>query len=128
MKQIKSLSTKRIIVTAKLNGMNANFLIDTGATVAILSDTIKRKYKLSVGRTYHLPVVGAGGDFDAKYCNTPAYIEDKPLTQFLIADISNIVDSVERETGIEIQGIISLPQMQFAGIRIDTRNNTIIID
>ena len=60
MKQIKSLSDKRIIVTAKLNGMNANLLVDTGATIAILSDRIRRKYKLSLGRDYHLPIVGAG--------------------------------------------------------------------
>lgn len=128
MKIIKSLTKKRIIVTAQVNGKDANFLIDTGATVALISDGIKRKYKLSVGKEYHLPIIGAGGDFYARYCNTPAYIEDKPFTQFLVADIDNIIGSIKRETGIEIHGIMSLPQMQFAGVRINTKDNTLIID
>lgn len=128
MKKIKSLTNKRLIVTAKLNGKDANFLIDTGATAALVSESIKKKYGLAVGRKFHRPLVGAGGEFYAYYCNTPAYIEGKPLTQFLIADIRNVAESIRQETGVTIHGIISLPQMQFVGMQIDTKDNTIIID
>ena len=128
MKKIKSLSEKRIIITAQLNGKDANFLIDTGATVALVSDRLKKKYDLVVGKKFPQPLVGAGGNFKAYYCNTPAYIEGKPLTQFLIADIDNVIASIKKETGIEIQGIISLPQMQFVGMQIDANDYLIILE
>ena len=68
MKKIKSLSEKRLIIPAKLNGKDANFLIDTGATVALISDRIKKKYGLIVGRKFPGSLVGAGGSFSAYYC------------------------------------------------------------
>lgn len=35
-----------------------------------------------------------------------------------LTDISAVRESIEKETGIEIVGIISWPQMSFAGITI----------
>jgi len=128
MKKIKSLSEKRLIIPAKLNGKDANFLIDTGATVALISDRLKKKYGLIVGRRFPGSLVGAGGSFSAYYCNTPATLEDKTLTQFLLADIDNVVESIKRETGIEIHGIISLPQMQFVGMQIDANDHLVILE
>lgn len=128
MKKIKSLSERRLIIPAKLNGKDANFLIDTGATVALISDRLKKKYGLIVGRKFPRSLVGAGGSFSAYYCNTPATLEDKTLTQFLLADISNVAESIKRETGIEIHGIISLPQMEFVGMQIDANDHMIIIE
>lgn len=128
MKKIKSLSEKRLIIPAKLNGKDANFLIDTGATVGLISDRIRKKYGLIVGRKFPGSLVGAGGSFSAYYCNTPATLEDKTLTQFLLADISNVAESIKRETGIEIHGIISLPQMEFVGMQIDANDHMIIIE
>ena len=128
MKKIKSLSEKRLIIPAKLNGKDANFLIDTGATVALISDRLKKKYGLIVGRRFPGSLVGAGGSFSADYCNTPATLEDKTLTQFLLADIDNVVESIKRETGIEIHGIISLPQMQFVGMQIDANDHLVILE
>lgn len=128
MKKIKSLSEKRLIIPARLNGKDANFLVDTGATVALISDRIKKKYGLIVGREFPGSLIGAGGSFSAYYCNTPATLEDKTLTQFLLADISNVAESIKRETGIEIHGIISLPQMQFVGMQIDANDHLIILE
>lgn len=128
MKQMKSLSERRLIVKATLNGKEASFLLDTGATVGLLSDGIVRKYALAKGKPFGKPLVGAGGQFNAYYCNTFAYISQKPISQFLIADIDNVIDSIRRETGITIQGIISLPQMKQVGIQIDANDNLIIIE
>ena len=128
MKKIVSLSEKRLIVKATLNGKQANLLLDTGATVGLLSDSIERKYRLIKGKKFGKPLVGAGGEFSAHYCLTFAYLDEKPVSQFLIADIDGIVSSIKRETGIEIAGIMSLPQMKMAGIQIDANDNMIIIE
>ena len=129
MKQIKSLSDKRLIVECTVNGKPAHFLIDTGASVALIAEDKVKKYGLIKGRRFPGTIVGAGGEMkDVYYCNTLANLEGKDISQFLIADISGVRSSIKRETGIEILGIISLPQMKFVGIQIDANDNLIILE
>lgn len=129
MQQIKSKSEKRLIVEGTVNGKTANFLIDTGATVALVDDTKVREYGLNVGKRFNGTLVGAGGTMhNVRYCNTFAEVGGKTLSQFLIADIESVVKSIKRETGVEILGIISLPQMKLNGINIDSNDSLIIIE
>lgn len=129
MERIQSLSDKRLIVPATLNGKEANFLIDTGASVGLIDRAQVKRYGLSVGRSYPGTLVGAGGEMrGVKYCNTVAELRGKPVPQFLLADISAVVQSIRRETGVEIAGIISLPQMKMAGMQVDANDNLIIIE
>lgn len=124
---IRSISDKRIIITARLNGKDANFLVDTGATVGVIDERVRKKYGLVIGKKFPKPLVGAGGEFDAYFCHTPAYIGNIPLSQFLLADIREVVRAINSQTGMEIQGIISLAQMRFAGMVINTKDNTITV-
>ena len=129
MKKIKSLNDKRLIVECQLNGENALFLLDTGATVGLIDRKASKKYGLKSTRDYPATLTGAGGELrGVKICDTFAYLQGKPLTQFLIADIEGVVESIRRETGLEIAGIIGLPQMKLAGIGIDANDNEIIIE
>lgn len=129
MEQIKSLSEKRLIVECLVNDKKAYFLIDTGASVALIDKSKKKKFGLLEGRRFPGTIVGAGGEMSGiNYCNTFAYLAGKTIPQFLLADISNVRDSIKRETGLEILGIISLPQMKMAGIQIDANDNLIIIE
>ena len=122
--KIKSLSEKRLIVQATLNGKPASFLLDTGASVGLIDQRIRKKYGLERGRAFPHTLVGAGGEFTAYYCNTFARLQDRTLAQFLLADIDSVVESIKRQ----IQGIISLPQMQFARISIDADDSLIILE
>lgn len=129
MTQIKSKSEKRLIIEGIVNGKTANFLIDTGASVALIDDTKVKKYELAVGKRFNGTLVGAGGEMrNIRHCNTFVNVGGKDISQFLIADIESVVKSIKKETGIEILGIISLPQMKFAGINIDANSNLIIIE
>ena len=129
MKRIKSLSEKRLIVEAKVNDKKAYFLVDTGASLALMDYDQRKKYELSVGKSYHGTIVGAGGEMrNVKYCNTFVNLEDKVIPQFLLADISEVVKSIKRETGIEILGIISLPQCKMFGLSLDCNDNEIILE
>ena len=128
MEKIKSLSEKRLIVEATVNGRKANFLVDTGASVGLIDKSERKRLSLDIGRDYPGSLRGAGGEFHAKYCNTFAYLKGKPMAQFLVADISGVAESIRRETGISIAGIISLPQMKMTGIQIDANDNLIIIE
>ena len=124
MKRIKSMSEKRLIVEGKVNGKDAYFLIDTGASVGMIDYGKRYDYDLKVGRRYGGTLIGAGGEMrNVKHCDTFVNLEDKVVPQFLLADISEVVKSIKRETGIEILGIISLPQMKMVGLNIDANSN-----
>lgn len=129
MRRIKSVSDERLIVEGKVNGKEAFFLIDTGATVGIFDENQRNDYDLAKGRKYMGTIVGAGGEMrNVRHCDTFVHIENKVIPQFLLADISGVVESIKRETGIEILGIISLQQMKMCGISLDCNDNLIIIE
>lgn len=129
MNKIKSISEERLIIEGKVNGKDAYFLIDTGASVGMIDYGQRYDYDLKVGRRYGGTLMGAGGEMrNVRHCDTFLHVGDKVVPQFLLADISGVVESIQRETGIEILGIISLPQMKLCGISLDCNDNLIIIE
>lgn len=127
--KVKSKSDKRLIVEGTVNGKAANFLIDTGASVALIDDNQREEYNLVKGRRFNGTVKGVGGEIDKlRHCDTFVNLHGKTIPQFLFGDIEGIVDSIEKETGIKILGIISLPQMKMCGLGVDANDNEIIIE
>lgn len=125
---MKSLSNKRLIINGKVNDKDWPFLLDTGASIALIDKDMIKKAKLIKGKSYNGTIVGAGGELkDLHYCNSfVEFPNDKKVAQFILADISHVKDSIYRETGIEILGIISLPQMKFLNIQLDLANENVI--
>ena len=124
MERIKSISEKRLIVEGKVNNKTAQFLIDTGACIGLIDEDKVKEYGLLRGKRYSGKLVGVGGEMDnVRHCDTFVHIEDRVIPQFLLADISEVVKSIKRETGIEILGIISLPQMSIIGMNIDVNSS-----
>lgn len=129
MKQFKSLSDNRLIIEAEVNGKKGFFLIDTGASVGLIAEDKVKKFDIVRGRKYPGSLIGAGGEMeDVYYCNTLVRFGGKDIPQFLITDISGVRNSIERETGIEILGIIGLSQMKIASMQVDANDNMIIIE
>ena len=129
MYRVKSESNKRLIVKVKVNDKDAYMLIDTGASVGFFDVNQRKKYDLVVGKPYNGTLVGAGGEVqNVSHCNTMAEFEGRKIPQFLLADISSVVKSIDRETGIKILGIISLPQMKIAHLGIDCDDMDIIVE
>lgn len=129
MEKIQSKSEKRLIVEGLVNGKAACFLVDTGASVGLMDYDQRKDYDLEVGKRFNGTIVGAGGEMrNVRHCNTFLHLHGKQVPQFLLADISPVVKSVKRETGIDILGILSLPQMKMTGVQIDANDNLIIIE
>lgn len=129
MKRIKSLSDKRLIIEGLVNDKPARFLLDSGASVALIDKDKKKEYGLKEGRRYNGTLIGAGGEMrNVRHCDTFVEFEGKTIPQFLLADISGVVESIKRETGIEILGIISLPQMSFIGMNIDINSSEVWLE
>lgn len=127
MLELKSKSDKRLIVEGVINGNKVHMLIDTGATVGLLSKDIEKPYKLKMRKYHTITLAGAGGTLKAKGCDTPLLLGRTMIYQFYVADISEVVASIKRQTGIEVQGIVSLPQCKVAQMEIDTDDNLIRI-
>ena len=129
MERIKSISEKRLIVEGKVNGKDAFFLLDSGASVGFLNKDKKKEYGLSEGRRFEGTIIGVGGEMrNVRHCDTFVHFGGKVIPQFLLADISGVVESIKRETGVEILGIISLPQMGFIGMNIDINSSEIWLE
>ena len=129
MERIRSKADNRLIIEAEINGKNACFLVDTGASVGLISKHAEKEYKLRKGRKYSGTLIGAGGEIkNVHHCDTSVIFQGREIPQFLLADISNVVKSIKRETGIEILGIISLPQMKIAHLGIDCDDMEIIVE
>ena len=123
------MSEKRLIVEGQVNNKTAQFLIDTGACVGLIDEDKVKEYGLLRGKRYSGKLVGVGGEMgNVRHCDTFVHIEDRVIPQFLLADISGVVESIKRETGIEILGIISLPQCKLTNITLDCNDNEIILE
>ena len=123
---LHSESDKRIIVQGTINGKKAYMLIDTGASCGMFHKRAVKSYKIEMSN-HSVSLVGAGGAFTAYVSNTPFILADKPIYQFVVSDITDVVNSIKRQTGIEIAGIIGLAQMKMMGMAIDTDDNYIEI-
>ena len=129
MERIRSKADNRLIIEAEMNGKNGYFLVDTGASVGLISKRIEKEYNLKKGRKYSGTLIGAGGEIkNVFHCDTPANFKGRIIPQFLFADIDNVIKSIRRETGVEIVGIISLPQLKIARLGIDADDMEIIIE
>lgn len=129
MKRVKSETEKRLIVEVKINGKSAYMLIDTGASAGMIDVNQADDFDVVVGNKYCGSIVGAGGEMqDVRHTHTMAEFEGKKIPQFLLADISNIVRSIKRETGVKILGIISLKQMAIIGMNIDVNSSEIWLE
>ena len=129
MKRTSSISDKRLIVEGQVNGKAACFLVDTGASVGLMDENQRDDYGLVRGRKYSGTIVGAGGDMrNVRHCDTFDHFGGKVIPQFLLADISGVVKSIKNETGIEILGIISLPQMSMIGMNIDINSSEVWLE
>lgn len=129
MERIKSLSDKRLIIEGIVNDKPARFLLDSGASVALIDKDRKKEYGLKEGRRFEGTIIGAGGEMrNVRHCDTFVEFEGKKISQFLLADIKGVVESIKRETSIEILGIISLPQMSMIGLNLDINSLEVWIE
>lgn len=129
MERIKSLSDKRLIIEGIVNDKPARFLLDSGASVALIDKDKKKEYGLKEGRRFEGTIVGAGGEMrNVRHCDTFVHFGGKVIPQFLLADISCVVKSIKKETGIEILGIISLPQMSMIGMNLDINSSEVWLE
>lgn len=119
-------NSSRPIIKGKVGDKEAYFLLDTGSNLAILDSSQAKEYQLQQDRQFPGNVIGlTGNSVPTYYCTSVVTIGDKILDRFILSDLSSIRNSIQRETSINILGIISYPQMKELGITINPSKNEI---
>ena len=122
-----SVTDKRLLIPLKLNGKVVYFLADTGASLSLVDSTQADDLKFGLRNKLSGTITGAGGSTGAVWHVKDLEVEfdGKKIYQFLATDISNVRDSIKKETDYKIAGILGLPQMKELGWIIDVANSKI---
>lgn len=121
---IKIISQKRPVIEAVLNGKKYNFLLDTGASVGIIDKRTKGVHTSWRSVT----IVDASGDnISCPVLKDLVQVGGKNIGQFILSDLSGVRESIRQETGKDITGIISYPQMQSLHTNLDMDSNMLKI-
>lgn len=130
--KIHSLHPKPI-VKIELNGKPAYFLLDTGSDVNIVNSWEARKYKFDVYKkdyddpTTLVMINGKQKDIGRAYNVHMVIGERRIFCGFLSMDISPIVKSIQKKTGISIVGIIGSDTMKIHHFIIDYEREEIVM-
>ena len=121
------LSDKRPIVKISINNKDTYALVDTGSSLNIIDDSqlkslgITRRFKMGDAQ-------GMGGTAEVYHLNNcKVNIEGITLNQFVSTDMSNIVDSIESDSGVKISAILGTPAIKEAELIINPSTNEISI-
>jgi predicted aspartyl protease len=128
---IKKLSTGHDVIAATLNGVNAKFVIDTGAKMSVINERLLSKY--SIDRKSMLSkekAAGAAGEVVAElYPLNSLYFKENKIQIPTIAstELSQVINGLGYSTGVWVDGIIGQDVLlAHAGI-IDSSNKQLLI-
>lgn len=120
------------IVQGTLNGKRAYFLLDTGSDFTLLDERQSRRYGFSAadsqGDKGADKALGLGGKvvfFRVVHDVTIVLGNTQISANCRTYDMSRVVDSIKRKSGIQIAGIIGSDVMKRHGVIIDYRNREV---
>lgn len=117
------------MVKAELNGVEGYFVLDTGASISILSQRYLKVYGVELGHKLdNVGIVGYGGQTIGVYSvgDYSLKLGGIELTSdFVTRKMPVVVNSLEAATGRRIVGIIGMDNIENAGISLDYNTNTV---
>lgn len=127
--QIIIESDKRPIVKATVNGLQAYFLVDTGASVNILDADRMKYFKFTKGRVIGTIIGSGGGSSENCLANNANVIlaQTFPVYQWVTYSLGSVVDSIKAQTGIRIDGILGTPAIKQMEMKINLNDKIIKI-
>ena len=123
------LSDRRPLVEVEINGRPAVMLVDTGSSTGLIDINQMDEYVFSLMAKTDMVIISIGEKQCESYRVRDLWVrlEGISIYQFLATDISLIAESIHKETGYRISGIIGYDQIKNAEIKIDASNNQIKI-
>lgn len=123
------LSDSRPLVEVEINGRPAVMLVDTGSSTGLIDINQMDEYGFSLMAKTDMVIISIAEKQCESYRVRDLWVrlEGIAIYQFLATDISLVVESIYKETGYRISGIIGYDQIKNAEIKIDASNNQIKI-
>ena len=123
------LSGSRPLVEVEINGRPAVMLVDTGSSTGLIDINQMDEYGFSLMAKTDMEISSIGGKRCESYRVRDLWVrlEGISIYQFIATDISLIAESIHKETGYRISGIIGYKQIRNTKIKIDACNNMITI-
>lgn len=123
------LSDTRPLVEVEINGRPAVMLVDTGSSTGLIDINQMDEYGFSLMAKTGMAISSIGGKRCESYRVRDLWVRLQGISiyQFLATDISLIAESIHKETGYRISGIIGYKQIRNTKIKIDACNNMITI-
>lgn len=117
------------VIEGKINGKRALFIVDTGASVSILNESLSKRFGFKyVSTPSSQRVLGLGGDAAVRLAfNCDVEFGDIRVSgiRFHSQPLGEVVKAIREHEQIEIAGIIGGNIIQRYGITINYRNSTI---
>ena len=124
------LTDKRPVIQVSINGHETAALVDTGASLSIVSESDMGKFKFKRGSKMAGSVIGLDGTEQSMYYTGKDFnfeVEGIPAYQFVIGNIDAVKASIKKETGVEISAIIGYPTIKQLELIINPSTNEISI-
>ena len=118
------------IVKCLLNGKEAYFVLDSGSDVTLVHSPNAGKYGFSYKNRSSKSIVGAsGGNQPLFEANTVDLVAGTQMlnTRFYATDLSTVVASLSKSTGITVSGILGMDLMRRYGFEIDYSNQQLVL-
>lgn len=127
---VEFISVDKIpIVVGTLNGKQAYFIMDSGASVSILDETQSKDYEFRVGTESPGEISGYGGNSSPKdtYDVNVEIGGVKFDGIYRSQDLTNIISVVKESTGLNVVGIVGSNIMKEIGLIIDYDTNSLYL-
>jgi hypothetical protein len=128
---IEKLSTGHDVIAVTLNGVNAKFVLDTGAKISVINERLLSKY--SIDRKLILSkekATDAAGEILVKIYNLESlYFAGNKIDIQTIAttDLSQIISGLGLSRGVWVDGIIGQDVLLAHASIIDSNNKQLLI-
>ena len=121
------LNRNRPLIDVEINGVKAAMLIDTGSSINIICTSKLSKFGGSdkAVKNYAKTISGVRTVYTIK--NVNVNVKNRNVSTFYSVDIEASCKSIERETGIEVIGILGTPAIKELGMIIDLKRGIITI-
>ena len=122
------LNRNRPLIEVFINGEKTAMLIDTGSSLNIICSKKLSRYGIDAKNVNRTVNTISGKSEVYLISKTDIQVKDRTLHNFYSVDILKSCESIERETGIEVVGILGTPAIKELGMVIDLSRGIITIN
>ena len=116
------------LIVVQINGRQYSMLVDTGASVNIVSREVASSEKMRVRTVYAGNIYSVVDKITARHVDkADISVSGRHIHQFVMMDIEGISETILLSTGIKISGILGVPAIRELGMIIDLKRGIITL-